>query len=436
MQSGLNDFDEWVEKSKTTALIFIRRDTIIYEKYFNGFSKKSYFHSQSMAKSFISFLIGAAIDDSLIKNVNDPMTKYIPELAVRDSRFKKVTIKNLLEMRSGLKYNTDFFPQTHIQLPWNDEVVGYYHDNVRKLLLEDVQIGSEAGKHFKYCNYNTSYLGLIIERVTGKTVSEYLEKKLWSKIMEYDALFSIDSKETGFEYMPSRLIARAIDFARFGRLYLHLGNWNGKQIISKKWIQSSTHEDKSIPRNYYPAWLGNGCNRTYYSYQWWGHTNCDSTYQYFANGNLGQVIYVIPFEDIIIVHCGNSNELFSAYDLWHITDCIKYYDFHRSIIKLGVTDAIYEYYKKKKHTPDYRPFNQKFLMDKGYAYLNAEEIDDAKKIFRLNVVTHPDAWNVYNNMAEAYSKNGDIDSAILFYKKSLKLKPRNNWAREKLKMLK
>ncbi|GET20336.1 serine hydrolase domain-containing protein [Prolixibacter denitrificans] len=320
--SGFKTFDEWAQKSQTTALIFIRKDTILYEKYFNGFSRDSYFHSQSMAKSFISFLIGAAIDDGLISSVDDPMTKYIPELKERDPRFEKITIKNLLEMRSGLNYFEGYFPGTHIHLPWHDEAVGYYHPNVRKLLLKKIDIAREPGKSFQYCNYNTSYLGLIIERATHKTVSAYLQEKLWSRIMEYDALFSIDSKKSGFEYMPSRLIARAIDYARFGRLFLHDGNWNGQQIISKDWVVSSTRENKSIPRDIYPDWLGKGCKHTYYSYQWWGNTNCDSTFHFFANGNLGQNIYVIPDKNIIIVHCGNSLEYYNEGDLWHAAEQI------------------------------------------------------------------------------------------------------------------
>ena len=213
-RSGFKTFDEWAEKSQTTALIFIRKDTVLYEKYFNGFSRDSYFHSQSMDKSFISFLIGAAIDGGLISGVDDPMTKYIPELKDRNPDFEKITIKNLLEMHSGLKYFAGYFPGTYIHLPWHDEAVGYYHPNVRKLLLKKVDVAGEPGKAFQYNNYNTSYLGLIIERTTHKTVSEYLQERLWSEVMEYDALFSTDSKKSGFEYMPSRLIASAIDYAR------------------------------------------------------------------------------------------------------------------------------------------------------------------------------------------------------------------------------
>ncbi len=323
VRSGFKTFDEWAYKSQTTALIFIRRDTILYEKYFNGFSRDSYFHSQSMAKSFISFLIGAAIDDGYISSVNDPMTNYIPELKERNPDFEKITIKNLLEMRSGLKYNTSYIPGTYIHAPWHDEAVGYYHPNVRKLLLKKVDIAREPGKTFQYCNYNTSYLGLIIERATNRTVSEYMEEKLWSQIMEYDALFSIDSKKSGFEYMPSRLIARAIDYARFGRLFLREGNWNGKQIISKNWVLESTRENKSISRNIYPDWFGgDNCKHTYYNYQWWGHANCDFTFQFAASGNLGQNIYVIPEKEIIIVHCGNSLEHYSDNDLWQVAESI------------------------------------------------------------------------------------------------------------------
>lgn len=318
-KTGFNSFEEWANESKTTAIIVIQKDTIIYEKYFNGFRRDSYFHSQSMAKSFISFLIGTAIDDGLIKSVDEPITNYIPELLERDQRFQKISIKHLLEMRSGLEYNTSSIPFTNIHAPWHDEAVGYYHPNVRKLLLENVEISSESGKDFQYSNYNTSYLGLIIERVTNLTVSNYLEQKLWSKIMEYDALFSIDSKESGFEYMPSRLIARAIDYARFGQLMLNKGNWYGNQIVSKDWVLESTRENKSISRNIYPKWFGRSDKRIYYNYHWWGHVNKDSTFHFYANGNLGQNIYIIPHKETVIVHCGNSLEHYSGdFDLWKI----------------------------------------------------------------------------------------------------------------------
>lgn len=309
---GFSSLNDWAEASYTTALIVIQRDTVLYEKYFNGFTRDSRFHSQSMAKSFISTLIGCAIADGYIQGLNDPMTAYVPELLERDARFEKITIKHLLMMQSGLKYNEAYIPGAGIHAPWHDEALGYYHGNVRKLLLKRVEIAGEPGQHFQYNNYNTSYLGLIIERATGKTVSEYMEEKLWSRIMEYDALFSVDSKKSGFEYMPSRLIARAIDYARFGRLFLYEGNWNGEQLLSDEWVRQAILEDTTLSRDRYPEWMGNGSNRTYYTYQWWGHVNQDSSYSFFASGNLGQEIYILPEKETILVHCGNSYNYYST----------------------------------------------------------------------------------------------------------------------------
>jgi len=390
--SGCQTFDEWAEKSKTTALIFIRQDTILYEKYFNGFKRGSYFHSMSMAKSFISTLIGFAIQDGFISNINDPITKYIPELKERDIRFEKITIKNLMMMQSGIKYYQGYFPGTFVHLPWHDEAIGYYHPNVRKLLLEDIEIKDEP----------------------GKTRLEL---------------------QTQFELMPSMLVARAIDYAKFGRLFLNDGNWNGKQVISKEWVSESTIEDKSVPRKYYPNYMGSGSNRVFYKYQWWGHANSDSTYNFLASGNFGQSIYVIPHEEIIIVHCGNSNALYNSQDLWQIERLIKYKDFHHLITHKGVKAGIEEFRIKRKNNSDSYPINERIINTKGYAYLNNGKIEEAILLFLLNVELFPTSSNVYDSLAEAYMINGDKQKAISNYQKSLELNPNNGNAKKMINEL-
>ncbi len=322
--SGFNSFDDWVSGSETTSLIVIQKDEIIYEKYFNGFTRDSYFHSQSMAKSFISFLIGVAIDEGLIKSIDDSIVKYIPSLAERDIQFRNITIRHLLEMKSGLRYTTHYIPFTNIHSPWHDEAVGYYHNDLRSRLLNDIEVENAPGELFEYNNYNTSFLGMIIENATGKSVSNYLEEKLWQQVMEYSALFSLDSRESGFEYMPSRLIARAIDYARFGMLYLNNGQWQGKQLISASWVNQSVSEISNSSPEIYPDWFNSyNCERTYYSLHWWGHINCDGTKQFFATGNLGQNIYVIPDLQIVIVHTGNSLKYYGDQDMWHIAKLLR-----------------------------------------------------------------------------------------------------------------
>lgn len=322
--SGFDSFDDWALRSATTSLIVIQKDEILYEKYFNGFSRESFFHSQSMAKSFISFLIGAAIDEGVIESVDDSIVKYIPSLAERDIRFNSITIRHLLEMKSGLKYTTHYIPFTNIHSPWHDEAIGYYHNHVRNRLLNEIEVETAPGEIFEYNNYSTSFLGMIIENATGKSVSSYLEEKLWLQIMEYDAMFSLDSNESGFEYMPSRLIARAIDYARFGMLYLNNGEWQGKQLISASWVKQSLSEIPNFSPDIYPDWFNSdNCERTFYSLHWWGHVNCDGTKQFFATGNLGQNIYVIPDLQIVIVHTGNSLEYYGDRDMWHIARLLR-----------------------------------------------------------------------------------------------------------------
>jgi CubicO group peptidase (beta-lactamase class C family) len=386
MITGFDSLDEWAEASKTTSMIVIHKDTILYEKYFHGYERESLFHSQSVAKSFISTLIGVAVDEGLIDSVHDPMTDYIPELLERDPRFGNITIHDLLMMHSGLDYNEGRIPGTDVHSPFNDEVLGYYHEDVRKLILEDVQYGINPGEAFQYNNYNTSYLGLIIERVTGKSVSEYLEEKLWSRIMEYSALFSVDSKSNGFEYMPSRLIARSIDYARFGRLFLNEGNWNGEQIIPRSWAIEAVTEDANTPDEIYPDYWNDGCRQIFYKYQWWGHVNCDGSVHYFANGNLGQAIYVVPEEELIFVHTGNANGIFSPDDLWHAALSFKYREFHQSIINNGVARAIEEF-----ATEAGVAFDEQFVEALAFGYQTAGKSDEALVLYQFNVEAFPNS---------------------------------------------
>ncbi len=421
MSTGCNDFNDWIEKSQTTALIFLQNDTIIYEGYFNGFQRDSYFHSQSVAKSFISALIGFAIQDGFITGVDEPITAYLPELAERDERFKKITIKHLLQMQSGLKYIEAYLPLLNIHAPWHDEAIGYYHGNVRKLLLNKVKVDRTPGNDFQYNNYNTSYLGLIIERATHKSVSEYMTEKLWSPLMEYDAKFSVDQHD--FEYMPSRLIARAIDYARFGSLFLNNGYHHAKSILPESWVKFSTQEDPTIPIDWYPDLWSYKCEHTYYGAQWWGHANCDATYQFFASGNLGQCIYVIPHQNTVIVRLGMSNQLFNDGDLWHIEKCIRYATFDQSLRENGASETIKTYKEERRRGDTNLTFDEKYIHNKAYTYLNSNHPNEALALFQLNVETYPNSWIVHKSLGEALLQTGDSIAAIRSFHKALELAP-------------
>ena len=282
----INDvpFEKFLKNHKTVAFLIIKNDTIQYEKYFRGYEKQSIVPSFSMAKSVTSILIGCAIDDGLIKSVDEPITNYIPELT--KNGFDKVTIKHVLQMTSGIKFNESYIN------PFGDAAGFYYGLNLRKK-IKKMKMKSEPGKKFKYTSGNTQLLGLILERsLKGKTVTSYLQERLWTPLgMEYDASWSIDREKDGLEKTFCCLNARARDFAKIGRLYKNKGNWNGKQIVSQKWVEESTKLDTTDG------------SVDYYQYQWWLPTPNED---FMAKGILGQFIYVNPSKDLVIVRLGKN----------------------------------------------------------------------------------------------------------------------------------
>ena len=287
----------------TKAFIVIRDDTVIYERYLNGTHRDTLFTSFSMAKSFTSALIGMAIEEGKIKSVNDPVIRYLPEL--RGRGLDSLTIRDMLLMSTGVAYQSDedLFP---LLAPFSDNARQYYTPNLRQLILSVRHSDEPIGAYFYYNEFYPLLEGLILERVTGEHVAQYLQDTLWKPMgMEYPASWSLDSTADGFEKTNSALNARAIDFARFGLLFLHQGRWNGQQLISPRWVAESTTPDPSDRR----PWKDNTQWRQaggYYKYHWWGLNNPDGTYDYLAWGKYNQVIYVSPSTNTVVVRLGEE----------------------------------------------------------------------------------------------------------------------------------
>jgi len=294
---NIGDLERFLNRTQTAAFIIIKNDTIIYEKYFNGYQRDSICTSFSVAKSFASALVGIAIHEGMIASTFDPITKCIPELEKRDKRFSDIRIRDLLLMSSGIRYLED-------GNSYRDDEITYYHPDLRKAALTETEILDRAGSHFLYNNYNPLLIGMILERATGKTVTELLQEKIWECIgMEYSGSWSTDSKESGFEKMESGINARAIDFAKFGRLFLNEGRWNNRQIVSAKWIEEST-QSEAKPAEYYPQWRFFDSEGGYYKYFWWGRKRAGGKSDFFGMGNKGQYIYICPQKNLIIVRNG------------------------------------------------------------------------------------------------------------------------------------
>jgi CubicO group peptidase (beta-lactamase class C family) len=240
-----------------------------------------------MAKSFASILIGCAIDDGFIKSEYQPVTDYVPEL--KKNGFDKVQIKHLLQMTSGMDYAEPGFPtglHSHF----------YYGDNLEERCLE-LELEEEPGMRFLYKSGEAQLLGLILSRVIKpRTITYYMQEKLWDPLgMEHDGRWTIDSEENGLEKTFCCIASNARDFSKLGRLYLNKGNWNGKQVVSEEWVNKSTQIDSSDGS----AW--------YYQYQLWIASK--ESRAFYALGHLGQMMYIDPTTNVIIVRLGKDFDL-------------------------------------------------------------------------------------------------------------------------------
>ena len=277
---------EFLNAHKTLAFLVIKKDSIIYEAYFDGYDSSSIIPVFSVAKSYVSALVGIALEKGYLKSIEDSITTYIPEL--QGKGLEKISLKNLLEMQSGLNY------QEKYTSPFADMAKYYYGKNldkyVQKLKLEEV-----PGTYYNYQSVNTLLLGIALENTTGKNPAKLLETWIWQKTdMEFDASWSVDSKKNDRIKAFCCINLRARDLAKFGKLYLDNGKWNNEQIIPESWIEKSLRiENDSRDSGGYP-----------YTYHW--RSLEDGSY--FAKGVLGQYLYVDPQNELIFVRLGKSSD--------------------------------------------------------------------------------------------------------------------------------
>ena len=292
----IEDLHRFLTRSATTSFIVIKNDTILYENYFNGYQRDSVCTSFSVAKSFDSALVGVAIEEGKIGGVGDPITKYLPELAKRDSKFTSITIRDLLQMSAGIRYRED--------PPYRDDDVTYLAADLRAAAMASTAVIDLPGKYFVYNDYHPLLIGLALERTVGQSVSQYFQDKLWGRLgMEYPGSWSTDFEQPPFEKMLVGINARPIDFAKFGRLLLNGGRWDGSQILSEQWVQEST-QDEAKPSGYYREDAEFFARGHYYKYFWWGDKRPGDKSDFHAAGNKGQYIYISPQKNVVIVRTG------------------------------------------------------------------------------------------------------------------------------------
>jgi CubicO group peptidase (beta-lactamase class C family) len=278
--------EDFLRDTDTAALLVLVDGRIRYEKYFLTGGPDVQWLSMSVAKSFMSCLVGIAVDQGLITSVDDPISKYVP--VESGSAYDGVSIRTILHMSSGARWNEDYNDRTSDIHRLTRAMLGFG----RGLDGFVANMVSEAGPE-TVCRYNsgeTQVLGALVARATGRTVADYMYEKLVEPLgFESPGYWVTDMRGTEMSYGGLNLTAR--DFARLGELYRNSGRWNGRQIVSEDWVRASTTIDAAIREPGRPI-VGDHPIDLGYGYQWWIPAGGRGDYS--AIGVYNQLVYVNP----------------------------------------------------------------------------------------------------------------------------------------------
>lgn len=285
---------------KTVAFLIIKNDSLWHESYYDDYNKDSKSNSFSMAKSVVTLALGKAIQEGKIKNLNQKVIDFLPEL--KGKYAKEVTVGDLSSMASGLNWDEKYYS------PFSIVTRAYFDDDLKKVML-NLEINEKPGEKFKYLSGATQLLAMCIEKATGKYLSDYVSEHFWQPLgAENNAFWQLDNAPNGIEKAYCCIASNARDFARLGKLILQNGNWNGQQILNESFVQKCI-----TPR--FPE-------SPEYGYGWWLHT-IQRKKIYYMRGHLGQFVIVIPQDDIIIVRLGHLKGQQTATDA-HSNDLYVY----------------------------------------------------------------------------------------------------------------
>jgi CubicO group peptidase (beta-lactamase class C family) len=251
---GARQLQRNLDEFKVAGIVVLHDGKVRLERYAVGHSATGRWVSFSVAKSVTSTLVGAAIKDGAISSVDDLVTRYIPEL--RGSAYDGVTLRQMLTMSSGAKWNEDYGdPAADVALfysmpiePGLDATVSYMKKLVR---------ATPPGEKWHYNTGETNLIGVVVARATKEDLATYASEKIWARYgMEQDASWMID--RTGSVHGGCCIVATTRDYARFGQFILDGARIDGESIVGDGWLEAATRKQVDIGQ---PGWG--------YGYQWW-----------------------------------------------------------------------------------------------------------------------------------------------------------------------
>ena len=286
----------FITDSQTTGLLVLKNGNIVYEDYWLGHEKNKQHISFSVAKSFVSALLGIAVEEGVVTSIEQAVTDYVPELM--GSGYEGVSIKNVLQMSSGVSFNEDYGDfNSDINRFSRATAFGTSLDEFSASLVRE----KEPGTYHHYVSIDTQVLGMVLTRATGESLTDYLSEKIWQPLgMEHQAFWLAD--DYGMELALGGLNVSLRDYAKLGWLYLNQGTWtdnqgNTQQIVSKQWVIDST----SAVAPHLVAGKDNPASSSSfgYGYQWWLPLGAEDEFS--AQGIYNQYIYVDPDQNLVIV---------------------------------------------------------------------------------------------------------------------------------------
>jgi len=282
------DYRKYMEKYETKSFLVFKGDSLIFEEYWGEHNSNTVSNSFSAAKTVISMLIGIAQEEGAIKSIDDPVCRYLPEFSGKGK--EKITIRHLLMMASGLNWEESG------SNPLSENAESYYGSDLFGLVNRQ-QVVRKPGELFLYQSGNSQILGYVLEKATGKDLTQYADEKLWRPMgAEADAFWSLD-KKNGDEKAFCCLYSTSRDFGRIGKLLANGGKWNGKQLIPEGYFNEMISNPKMETEE--------GVPNTRYGLHVWTYPGGPDRVVY-CRGIHGQYIIAIPAQNLVIVRTGNQ----------------------------------------------------------------------------------------------------------------------------------
>jgi hypothetical protein len=281
---------EFITRTDSGALLVLKDGKITFEQYWQTGGRDQTWLSMSVAKSFISALVGIAVDQGLIGDITEPVTDYVPELA--GSAYDNVRIKDILQMSSGASWNEDYGdPESDINRFGRVFALGGSMNEFAATLVPELP----PGTYNRYNSTDTQVLGMLLTKVTGRSVNDYMIEMLWHPMGAENVGYWLTDAE-GMEMAFGGLNITARDYAKLGEMYRMGGAFNGQQIVPADWVQASITPDAphlmpgDNPQSDWPIGYGQ---------QWWIPEG--DVGEFMAIGVYNQFIYVAPESNTVIV---------------------------------------------------------------------------------------------------------------------------------------